>query len=132
MEIPGTSLKLCYLSSRTSGYLSPLRVIMTPAIVPLSLAKVHLTVAVEGHLLQKWFHASPNLAYTYIWDKTDAYKQRVYGITEALGTWYTKPQKRQLGMVRVPPCYRVSCQGYCSFSSAFSSFELQNTDSFRV
>ncbi|XP_016134199.1 teneurin-2 [Sinocyclocheilus grahami] len=84
VEIPGTSLKLCYLSSRTSGYLSLLKVIMTPALVPLSLAKVHLMVAVEGHLLQKWFHASPNLAYTYIWDKTDAYRQRVQGLTEAL------------------------------------------------
>ncbi|XP_065143605.1 teneurin-2 isoform X2 [Paramisgurnus dabryanus] len=84
IEIPGTSLKLCYLSSRTSGYFSILRVIMTPAVVPLNLAKVHLMVAVEGHLLQKWFHASPNLAYTYIWDKTDAYRQRVYGLTEAL------------------------------------------------
>uniref|UniRef100_A0A8C2ELF3 Si:ch211-12m10.1 n=1 Tax=Cyprinus carpio TaxID=7962 RepID=A0A8C2ELF3_CYPCA len=84
VEIPGTSLKLCYLSSRTSGYLSLLKVIMTPALVPLSLAKVHLMVAVEGHLLQKWFHASPNLAYTYIWDKTDAYRQRVHGLTEAL------------------------------------------------
>uniref|UniRef100_A0A8C1STM9 Teneurin-2 n=1 Tax=Cyprinus carpio TaxID=7962 RepID=A0A8C1STM9_CYPCA len=84
VEIPGTSLKLCYLSSRTSGYLSLLKVIMTPALVPLSLAKVHLMVAVEGHLLQKWFHASPNLAYMYIWDKTDAYRQRVHGLTEAL------------------------------------------------
>uniref|UniRef100_A0A671NMG3 Teneurin-2 n=1 Tax=Sinocyclocheilus anshuiensis TaxID=1608454 RepID=A0A671NMG3_9TELE len=84
VEIPGTGLKLCYLSSRTSGYLSLLKVIMTPAPVPLSLAKVHLMVAVEGHLLQKWFHASPNLAYTYIWDKTDAYRQRVHGLTEAL------------------------------------------------
>ncbi|TRY60518.1 hypothetical protein DNTS_011823 [Danionella cerebrum] len=84
VEIPGSSLKLRYLSSRTSGYLSLLKVIMTPAVVPLSLAKVHLMVAVEGHLLQKWFHASPNLAYTYIWDKTDAYRQRVHGLTEAL------------------------------------------------
>uniref|UniRef100_A0A8C1Q592 Teneurin-2 n=1 Tax=Cyprinus carpio TaxID=7962 RepID=A0A8C1Q592_CYPCA len=84
VEIPGTGLKLCYLSSRTSGYLSLLKVILTPALVPLSLAKVHLMVAVEGHLLQKWFHASPNLAYMYIWDKTDAYRQRVHGLTEAL------------------------------------------------
>ncbi|XP_030636941.1 teneurin-2 isoform X2 [Chanos chanos] len=84
IEIPGTSLKLSYLSSRASGYRSLLKVIMTPALVPLSLAKVHLIVTVEGQLLQKWFHASPNLAYTFIWDKTDAYRQRVYGLTEAV------------------------------------------------
>uniref|UniRef100_A0A8C9VTN2 Teneurin transmembrane protein 2 n=1 Tax=Scleropages formosus TaxID=113540 RepID=A0A8C9VTN2_SCLFO len=84
VEIPGTSLKLCYLSSRASGYKSLLKVTMTQALVPLSLIKVHLMVAVEGHLFQKWFHSSPNLAYTFIWDKTDAYGQRVYGLAEAV------------------------------------------------
>lgn len=85
IEVPGTSLKLCYLSSRTQGYRSLLKVTMTPAVVSMGLLKVHLMVAVEGHLFQKWFHASPNLAYTYIWDKTDAYGQRVYGLSEAVG-----------------------------------------------
>ncbi|XP_076131231.1 teneurin-2 isoform X3 [Alosa pseudoharengus] len=84
VEIPGTSLKLCYLSSRAPGYRSLLKVTMTQALVPLSLAKVHLMVAVEGHLFQKWFHASPNLAYTFIWDKSDAYGQRVYGLAECV------------------------------------------------
>lgn len=87
IEVPGTSLKLCYLSSRTQGYRSLLKVTMTPAVVSMGLLKVHLMVAVEGHLFQKWFHASPNLAYTYIWDKTDAYGQRVYGLSEAVGEW---------------------------------------------
>lgn len=85
LEIPGTNLKLCHLSSRTSGYRSLLKITMTQAVVPLSLVKVHLMVAVEGHLFQKWFHASPNLAYTFIWDKTDAYGQRVYGLSDAVG-----------------------------------------------
>uniref|UniRef100_A0AAZ3S2E3 Teneurin-2 n=1 Tax=Oncorhynchus tshawytscha TaxID=74940 RepID=A0AAZ3S2E3_ONCTS len=83
LEIPGTGLKLCYLSSRASGYHALLKVTMTQTLVPLSLVKVHLMVAVEGHLFQKWFHASPNLAYSYIWDKMDAYRQRVYGLTQA-------------------------------------------------
>ncbi|XP_031714021.1 teneurin-2 [Anarrhichthys ocellatus] len=84
IEVPGSSLKLCYLSSRTQGYRSLLKVTMTPAVVSMGLLKVHLMVAVEGHLFQKWFHASPNLAYTYIWDKTDAYGQRVYGLSAAV------------------------------------------------
>uniref|UniRef100_A0A672SE06 Teneurin-2 n=1 Tax=Sinocyclocheilus grahami TaxID=75366 RepID=A0A672SE06_SINGR len=84
LEIPGTNLKLCHLSSRTPGYRSLLKITMTQAVVPLSLVKVHLMVAVEGHLFQKWFHASPNLAYTFIWDKTDAYGQRVYGLSDAV------------------------------------------------
>uniref|UniRef100_A0AAY5EQA9 Teneurin-2 n=1 Tax=Electrophorus electricus TaxID=8005 RepID=A0AAY5EQA9_ELEEL len=84
IEIPGTRLKLRHLSSRAAGYRALLKITMTQAVVPLSLAKVHLMVAVEGHLFQKWFHASPNLAYTFVWDKTDAYSQRVYGLSEAV------------------------------------------------
>ncbi|XP_062309102.1 teneurin-2 isoform X2 [Osmerus eperlanus] len=84
LDLPGSSLKLSYLSSRTQGYQALLRVTLTPAQVPLSLARVHLMVAVEGQLLQKGFHASPNLAFSYVWDKTDAYRQRVYGLTDAV------------------------------------------------
>ncbi|XP_038628396.1 teneurin-2 isoform X3 [Tachyglossus aculeatus] len=84
IEIPGTNLKLCYLSSRTAGYKSLLKISMTQSVVPLSLIKVNLMVAVEGHLFQKSFQASPNLAYTFIWDKTDAYGQRVYGLSDAV------------------------------------------------
>lgn len=42
-------------------------------------------VAVVGRLFQKWFPAQPNLSYTFIWDKTDAYGQQVYGLSEAVG-----------------------------------------------
>uniref|UniRef100_A0A4W3GJ43 Teneurin-2 n=1 Tax=Callorhinchus milii TaxID=7868 RepID=A0A4W3GJ43_CALMI len=84
IEIPGSNIKLCYLSSRTTGYKSLLKIMMTQSIVPINLIKVHLMVAVEGHLFQKWFHASPNLAYTFIWDKSDAYNQKVYGVSEAV------------------------------------------------
>ncbi|XP_063059873.1 teneurin-2 [Engraulis encrasicolus] len=84
VEIPGTRLQLRYLSSRAAGYRSLLKVTMTQALVPLSLSKVHLMVAVEGHLFQKWFHASANLAYTYVWDKSDAYGQRVYGLADCV------------------------------------------------
>lgn len=82
---------------------------MTPALVPLSLAKVHLMVAVEGHLLQKWFHASPNLAYSYIWDKTDAYRQRVHGLTEALGKWDVESRNRCILTVILFLVYAIVC-----------------------
>ncbi|KAM4675330.1 teneurin-2 isoform 1-T1 [Discoglossus pictus] len=84
IEMPGSNLRLCYLSSRTSGYKSLLKIIMTQSMVPLNLIKVHLMVAVEGHLFQKSFQASPNLAYTFVWDKNDAYGQRVYGLSDAV------------------------------------------------
>ncbi|KAK7922544.1 hypothetical protein WMY93_009446 [Mugilogobius chulae] len=48
IEVPGTTLKLCYLSSRTQGYRSLLKVTMTPAVVPMGLLKVHLMVAGYG------------------------------------------------------------------------------------
>lgn len=47
--------------------------------------KVHLMVAVEGRLFRKWFPASPNLLYDFVWDKTDVYSQKVYGLSEAFG-----------------------------------------------
>lgn len=82
--IPGTDLKLSYLSSRAAGYKSVLKITMTHAIIPFNLMKVHLMVAVVGRLFQKWFPASPSLSYTFIWDKTDAYNQKVYGLSEAV------------------------------------------------
>ncbi|KAF3838068.1 hypothetical protein F7725_009836 [Dissostichus mawsoni] len=39
IEVPGSSLKLCYLSSRTQGYRSLLKVTMTPAVVSMGLLK---------------------------------------------------------------------------------------------
>uniref|UniRef100_A0A803T755 Teneurin-2 n=1 Tax=Anolis carolinensis TaxID=28377 RepID=A0A803T755_ANOCA len=84
IEIPSANIKLCYLSSRTAGYKSLLKITMTQSLVPLNLIKVHLMVAVEGHLFQKSFQASPNLAYTFIWDKADAYGQKVYGLSDAV------------------------------------------------
>ncbi|KAG9347020.1 hypothetical protein JZ751_005947 [Albula glossodonta] len=82
--IPGSDLHLFYLSSRAAGYKPILKVTMTQANIPFNLMKVHLMVAVVGRLFQKWFPASPNLSYTFIWDKTDAYNQRVYGLSEAV------------------------------------------------
>ncbi len=83
--IPGSDLNLMYLSSRAAGYRPVLKVIMTQATIPFNLMKVHLMVAAVGRLFQKWFPAEPNLSYTFIWDKTDAYNQRVYGLSEAVG-----------------------------------------------
>uniref|UniRef100_A0A6I8PGC2 Teneurin transmembrane protein 4 n=1 Tax=Ornithorhynchus anatinus TaxID=9258 RepID=A0A6I8PGC2_ORNAN len=83
MELPGCRVKLSYLSSRAAGYRSLLRVGLTPASVPFNLLRVHLLVAVEGRLLRRRFAAAPDLAYDFVWDKTDVYKQKVYGLAEA-------------------------------------------------
>lgn len=83
--VPGSDLNLVYLSSRASSYKPVLKVIMTGSVVPFGLAKVHLMVAVEGRMFQKVFPASPRLSFTFIWDKTDAYGQKVYGLAAAVG-----------------------------------------------
>lgn len=57
--------------------------------------QVHLMVAVVGRLFQKWFPAQPNLSYTFIWDKTDAYGQRVYGLSEAVGEFAANIKDKQ-------------------------------------
>uniref|UniRef100_A0A3Q2PJJ9 Teneurin-4 n=1 Tax=Fundulus heteroclitus TaxID=8078 RepID=A0A3Q2PJJ9_FUNHE len=83
VPIPGTEMKLSYLSSRTPGYKSILRMTLTHSTIPFNLMKVHLMVAVEGRLFRKWFPAAPNLSYDFVWDKTDVYSQKVYGLSEA-------------------------------------------------
>ncbi|KAG9341666.1 hypothetical protein JZ751_018730, partial [Albula glossodonta] len=84
IPIPGSFLKLSYLSTRTPGYKSLLRIILTPSIIPVGLAKVHVAATVEGRLFQKWFPAAPGLVYVLAWNKTDIYGQKVIGLTESI------------------------------------------------
>lgn len=93
-------MRLSYLSSRTPGYKSVLRVSLTHPTIPFNLMKVHLMVAVEGRLFRKWFAAAPDLSYYFIWDKTDVYNQKVFGLSEAFGKspshrMQRHPQERQ-------------------------------------
>lgn len=85
VAIPGSDLNLVYLSSRAAGYKPILKVLLTQDRLPFGLMKVHLMVAVMGRQFQKSFPAFPDLSYTFIWDKTDAYNQKVFGLAEAVG-----------------------------------------------
>ncbi|XP_073920119.1 teneurin-1 isoform X3 [Castor canadensis] len=84
IPIPSSFVRLSYLSSRTPGYKTLLRILLTHSIIPVGMIKVHLTVTVEGRLTQKWFPAAINLVYTFSWNKTDIYGQKVWGLAEAL------------------------------------------------
>ncbi|XP_053129531.1 teneurin-1 isoform X11 [Hemicordylus capensis] len=84
IPIPASFVKLSYLSSRTPGYKTLLRVILTHSAIPPGMTKVHLTVTVEGRLAQKWFPAATNLVFTFAWNKTDIYGQKVSGLAEAM------------------------------------------------
>lgn len=83
--VSGCKMRLSYLSSRTPGYKAVLRIRLTHPTIPFNLMKVHLMVAVEGRLFRKWFAAAPDLSYYFIWDKTDVYNQKVFGLSEAFG-----------------------------------------------
>lgn len=85
VAIPGSDLNLVYLSSRAAGYKPILKVLLTQDRLSFGLMKVHLMVAVMGRQFQKSFPAFPDLSYTFIWDKTDAYNQKVFGLAEAVG-----------------------------------------------
>ncbi|KAM3827511.1 teneurin-1 [Vipera latastei] len=83
ISFPSSFVKLSYLSSRTSGYKTLLRIVLTHSTIPPGISKVHLTVTIEGRLAQKWFPAAVNLIYTFAWNKTDIYGQKVSGLAEA-------------------------------------------------
>ncbi|XP_062332162.1 teneurin-3 isoform X4 [Osmerus eperlanus] len=84
VAIPGSDLDLVYLSSRAPGYKPIVKILLTQERLPFGLMKVHLMVAVMGRQFQKSFPAFPDLSYTFIWDKTDAYNQKVYGLSVAV------------------------------------------------
>uniref|UniRef100_A0A8D0DGZ8 Teneurin transmembrane protein 1 n=1 Tax=Sander lucioperca TaxID=283035 RepID=A0A8D0DGZ8_SANLU len=89
VSIPGAFLKLSYLSTRAAGYLSLLRILLTPPspLSPISLlgglSKVHVRASVQGRLYQRWYPAGPGLVHRLVWNKTDVYGQEVWGLTYA-------------------------------------------------
>lgn len=107
VAIPGSDLNLVYLSSRAAGYKPILKVLLTQDRLPFGLMKVHLMVAVMGRQFQKSFPAFPDLSYTFIWDKTDAYNQKVFGLAEAVGEFLLRGDSRCC--IRLPhPAFRDS------------------------
>lgn len=91
VSIPGAFVKLNYLSTRAAGYLSLLRILLTPPspsspVSPLGgLSKVHVRSSVQGRLYQRWYPAGPGLVHRLVWNKTDVYGQEVWGLTYATG-----------------------------------------------
>lgn len=105
VSIPGAFAKLSYLSTRAAGYLSMLRVLLTPP-TPLSpvsplggLSKVHVRASVEGRLYQRWYPAGPGLVHKLVWNKTDVYGQEVWGLTYATGECCTMQRNNTMGLV---------------------------------
>ncbi|XP_058456897.1 teneurin-m isoform X2 [Malaya genurostris] len=92
LAIPGTGLNLVYHSSRSAGYLSTIKLQLTPDNIPQTLKLIHLRITIEGILFERIFEADPGIKFTYPWNRLNIYRQRVYGITTAvvkIGYQYT-------------------------------------------
>ncbi|XP_055317051.1 teneurin-m isoform X2 [Sitodiplosis mosellana] len=84
LQIPGTGLNLVYHSSRAAGYLSTIKLQLTPEVVPSTLSLIHLRITIEGILFERVFEADPGIKFTYAWNRLNIYRQRVYGVTTAI------------------------------------------------
>lgn len=84
IQIPGTGLNLVYHSSRAAGYLSTIKLQLTPETIPVSLLLIHLRITIEGILFERVFEADPGIKFTYAWNRLNIYRQRVYGVTTAV------------------------------------------------
>nr|XP_017036557.1 teneurin-m isoform X1 [Drosophila kikkawai] len=84
LQIPGTGLNLVYHSSRAAGYLSTIKLQLTPDVIPSSLHLIHLRITIEGILFERVFEADPGIKFTYAWNRLNIYRQRVYGVTTAV------------------------------------------------
>ncbi|RWS31258.1 teneurin-m-like protein [Leptotrombidium deliense] len=84
ISISGTDIALVYHSSRAQGYMSTLDLQLTPEKVPSSLRQVHVKIAIEGNLFERVFEGDPNIKYTYSWNRRNVYRQKVYGIANAI------------------------------------------------
>ncbi|XP_034122539.1 teneurin-m isoform X2 [Drosophila guanche] len=84
LQIPGTGLNLVYHSSRAAGYLSTIKLQLTPDSIPATLHLIHLRITIEGILFERVFEADPGIKFTYAWNRLNIYRQRVYGVTTAV------------------------------------------------
>ena len=85
LPVSGTGFHLVHDSSDAAGYMSTLLIGLTPATVPPLLSTVRLKVVVEGVVFEKDFEAEADLKYRFMWDRRNAYNQKVYGIVSATG-----------------------------------------------
>jgi RHS repeat-associated protein len=81
LPIAGTPLHLRYDTRRGGDRRTDhsIEIPLTGRSVPASLMEVRLEVRVGGEDFEKTFAPQPNLAYTYVWDRKDAYGRTIQG-----------------------------------------------------
>ena len=85
LPIPGTrDLHLIYRSTSAKRQdFSTIEMVLTSEAVPKTLKIVRLKVRVAGRVFETKLEPDPELRYTFAWDKTNIYNQKVYGIEDA-------------------------------------------------
>ena len=85
LRVPGTSnLHLVYRSGRARGAFSTVDMVLTGQKIAVPALKwVHVIVRVAGKVYREKLEPEPMLRYTFSWDKTNIYNQKVYGLVEA-------------------------------------------------
>ena len=84
LRIPGTSnLHLVYRSKSARGAFATIDMVLLGSKVNSALNWVHVIVRVAGRVFRTKLEPEPELSYSFSWDKTNIYNQKVYGLVEA-------------------------------------------------
>ena len=79
--IPGTGMSLHYASDRVPGRGGSrhVRLRLSEATIPSTLAEIELEIRIGGHRFVEFFSAAPDLVYDLDWDGEDAYGRTLQG-----------------------------------------------------
>lgn len=82
----GSALQLNHFSSRTSGFTSLLLIVLTKSEDLKNVTKITVKISNAGLQEETSYDADKDLSHVYAWDGFNAYKQLVYGFSNAKGT----------------------------------------------
>lgn len=82
-------VSLVYVSSRANEFMSTINLQLVPPAkadykLPDELKLIHLKIVIEGNLFEQTFEPSNNLTFTYAWNRRNVYRQKCYGLSNAL------------------------------------------------
>lgn len=83
------NVSLVYISSHANEFMSTISLQLVPTSssqfkIPDELRLIHLKIVIEGNLFEQTFEPSPNLTFTYGWNRRNVYRQKCYGLSNAI------------------------------------------------
>lgn len=94
LNISGSSLQLNHFSSRTSGFASVLLIVLTKNEELKNVTKITVKISNAGLQEETSYEPEKNLSHVYAWNGLNAYRQLVYGFSNAKGTVMIETQER--------------------------------------